>query len=153
MVVGGTSAVAPMAIGLIMRLNALLSQPVGFLQPTLYESGTTVCRDVVSGTNGAYSAGPGWDCCSGFGSPNGIEWLAMLKGKPSRLRPNANSDADTDPNTDSDSQEPPQPTPPPRPRPPPQSPPRPPKFKTAAQEAKAPAHRIEPLFCLHTQRQ
>ncbi len=28
-------------------------------------------NDITSGSNGAYTAGPGWDACSGLGSPDG----------------------------------------------------------------------------------
>jgi kumamolisin len=35
-------------------------------------------RDVTEGDNGAYSAGPGWDACTGWGSPVGGQLLAAL---------------------------------------------------------------------------
>jgi kumamolisin len=79
-VVGGTSAVAPLWAGLIARLNQGLGKPVGFLNPVLYgltpQSG--VFRDITSGTNGAYSAGPGWDACSGLGVADGTKLLEAL---------------------------------------------------------------------------
>ena len=79
-VVGGTSAVAPLWAGLIARLNQSLGKPVGFLNPTLYaltpQSG--VFRDITSGNNGAYSAGPGWDACSGLGVADGTKLLKAL---------------------------------------------------------------------------
>ena len=42
-------------------------------------------RDVVSGNNGAYSAQPGWDACTGLGCPDGAKLLAALRGP--RYRP------------------------------------------------------------------
>ena len=40
--------------------------------PRLYALlGTDAFRDITSGSNGAYSAGPGWDACTGLGSPDG----------------------------------------------------------------------------------
>ena len=33
-----------------------------------------------SGDNGAYSAGPGWDACTGLGSPDGAALLGRLTG-------------------------------------------------------------------------
>jgi len=36
------------------------------------------CRDITSGNNGAYSAGPGWDACTGLGSPDGTALLTRL---------------------------------------------------------------------------
>lgn len=71
-VVGGTSAVAPLWAGLVAIANARLGRALGFLNPWLYSAGAAaqVCRDVVSGCNPAYCAGPGWDACSGWGSPD-----------------------------------------------------------------------------------
>jgi kumamolisin len=71
-IVGGTSAVAPLWAGLIACLNQELGAPLGFAQPSLYPLlGTAAFHDITSGSNGAYSAGPGWDACSGLGSPDG----------------------------------------------------------------------------------
>jgi len=79
-VVGGTSAVAPLWAGLIARLNQGVGKPMGFLNPTLYgltaQSG--VFRDVTSGNNGDYFAGPGWDACSGLGIADGTKLLRAL---------------------------------------------------------------------------
>ncbi len=79
-VVGGTSAVAPLWAGLIARLNQGLGKPVGFLNPLLYGQAfaSGVFRDVTSGTNGAYSAGPGWDACSGLGVADGTKLQSAL---------------------------------------------------------------------------
>jgi kumamolisin len=79
--IGGTSAAAPLWSGLIARLNQGLAKPVGFLNPVLYKNmATGVLRDIIEGDNGAYKAGPGWDACTGFGSPNGTRLLTALKG-------------------------------------------------------------------------
>jgi kumamolisin len=79
-VVGGTSAVAPLWAGLVACLNESLGKPVGFLNPTLYalmpQSGAF--RDVTSGNNGAYSAGPGWDACTGLGVVDGSKLLKAI---------------------------------------------------------------------------
>jgi kumamolisin len=80
MTVGGTSAVAPLWAGLVTLLNQSLPEPVGFLQPFLYSAaGIAGLHDITEGTNGAYSAGPGWDACTGLGSPNGAQLLAGLQ--------------------------------------------------------------------------
>jgi kumamolisin len=81
-VVGGTSAVAPLWAGLIALLNQALGKPVGFLNPTLYalSSSSGVFRDITSGNNGAYSAGRGWDACSGLGVADGTKLLTALSG-------------------------------------------------------------------------
>jgi kumamolisin len=69
-VIGGTSAVAPLWAGLVARINANGGKNVGFINARLYASPSAL-RDIVSGNNGAYAAGPGWDPCTGLGSPDG----------------------------------------------------------------------------------
>jgi kumamolisin len=79
-VIGGTSAVAPLWAGLVALMNQALGHPVGFLNPLIYGSlvGTGSFQDIVSGNNGAYAAKPGWDACTGWGSPNGINLIQNL---------------------------------------------------------------------------
>jgi kumamolisin len=84
-VVGGTSAVAPLWAALVSRLAEATGQRFGLIQPALYAGvtpGADVAgfRDITSGNNGAYAAGPGWDACSGLGSPDGTVLLTRLKG-------------------------------------------------------------------------
>ena len=76
--VGGTSAVAPLWAGLVALFNQSLIQAAGYVNPNLYQSIATqqgTFRDITSGNNGDFSAGPGWDACSGWGSPNGTALL------------------------------------------------------------------------------
>jgi kumamolisin len=82
MVIGGTSAVAPLWAGLIALLNQKLGQPVGFLNPLIYGSiaGNGSFHDVTTGSNGAYTSKQGWDACTGWGSPNGAQLLGALGG-------------------------------------------------------------------------
>ena len=62
-------------------LNASLGKPVGFLQPQIYVgSAAGGFHDITQGDNPAYKAGPGWDACSGNGSPNGGGLLTALGG-------------------------------------------------------------------------
>jgi kumamolisin len=75
--VGGTSAVAPLWAGLIALANAKNGQDAGFVNPTLYAD-PSAFRDITSGNNGAFSAGPGWDACTGLGSPHGTAVIAAL---------------------------------------------------------------------------
>jgi len=83
-VIGGTSAVAPLWAGLIALLNQSIGKPVGFINPLLYQDAGTArdLNDITSGNNGAYSAGPGWDACSGLGSPIGTQVAAALTAPP-----------------------------------------------------------------------
>lgn len=77
--VGGTSAVAPLWSGLLTLINQSIGKPVGYVNPVLYSSTSrTGFSDVVKGTNGAYTACPGWDACTGWGSPIGVMLLSIL---------------------------------------------------------------------------
>jgi kumamolisin len=81
---GGTSAVAPLMAALITRLNQAKQKNVGFLNPFLYANSQKVMHDVTSGTNAikdtieGYPAGPGWDACTGLGTPDGTAILNAL---------------------------------------------------------------------------
>ncbi len=75
--VGGTSAVAPLWAALIARLNQTAKTPLGFVNASLYANPSAL-RDITSGNNGSYSAGPGWDACTGLGSPNGAALASVL---------------------------------------------------------------------------
>jgi kumamolisin len=77
-VIGGTSAVAPLLAALIARLNQTASKPLGFVNAVFYENASAF-NDITSGNNGAYSAGPGWDACTGLGSPKGSALAAVFK--------------------------------------------------------------------------
>ena len=69
-VVGGTSAVAPLWAALIALINQQNGKPSGLVNPALYAA-PTAFHDITQGNNGAFSAGPGWDACTGLGSPIG----------------------------------------------------------------------------------
>ena len=80
-VVGGTSAVAPLWAALVARLNQSLGKPLGYLDPLLYAAAARATfREVTIGNNGGYSAGPGWNACTGLGTPNGAALLRALSG-------------------------------------------------------------------------
>jgi kumamolisin len=77
-VVGGTSAVAPLMAGLIAQLAVTTATRPGFVQPTWYPLEQSTCTtntpaffNITKGNNGAYQAGPGWNACTGLGSPYG----------------------------------------------------------------------------------
>jgi kumamolisin len=82
-VIGGTSAVAPLWAGLIARLNALRGSSIGFLNPILYANPSAL-NDIKTGNNGAFKAAPGWDACTGLGSPNGSALAALLAAAPAK---------------------------------------------------------------------
>ena len=87
-VIGGTSAVAPLWAGLITRINQTIGKPVGFVNPTLYANpkafnDITIGNNRVSSPGGSenlgYDTTPGWDACTGLGSPIGSAVLTALK--------------------------------------------------------------------------
>ncbi|MGI4788729.1 MAG: S53 family peptidase [Janthinobacterium lividum] len=71
--IGGTSAVAPLWAGLIALLAQSLSAKLGWINPQLYQiaSDAGAFNDITTGNNGDYHAVPGWDPCTGLGSPDG----------------------------------------------------------------------------------
>ena len=86
-VIGGTSAVAPLYAGLLALINQALGTAVGYINPLLYTNpAMTTFQDITMGNNidpngtnkSTWSAGPGWDPCTGLGSPNGSKLLAAL---------------------------------------------------------------------------
>jgi kumamolisin len=82
-VIGGTSAVAPLWAALISRLAQAAGKTFGLIQEQLYAGvlageAAPGFHDITSGSNGAYSAGPGWDACTGLGSPDGTALLTTL---------------------------------------------------------------------------
>jgi kumamolisin len=84
--IGGTSAVAPLWAGLIAVANRQLGTTVGFLQPTIYAAkSASAFRDITQGSNGAFSAAPGWDACTGLGSPIATKLIPLLA--PSNTTP------------------------------------------------------------------
>jgi kumamolisin len=84
LVIGGTSAVAPLWAGLIAVANAQNGKSAGFLQPAIYAAkGKVAFNDITSGTNYSgtpvgFKAGPGWDACSGLGSPIGTKLITVV---------------------------------------------------------------------------
>jgi kumamolisin len=78
-VIGGTSAVAPLWAGLVAVANQQLGTPVGFIQPAIYAAkAVSAFTDITQGNNGAFSAGPGWDACTGLGSPIASKLIPLL---------------------------------------------------------------------------
>jgi kumamolisin len=81
--IGGTSAVAPMLSAGKALLDAQAGKKLAFTPGVLYQLND--CTDIVSGSNGAFQAGVGYDECTGLGVPNATFWtaaLALLSGSP-----------------------------------------------------------------------
>lgn len=87
--IGGTSLASPLAAGTFVDLLASngTDYGVGDIHRNLYASAATGFRDVTTGDNGHYAAGPGYDLASGLGAP---QWSAMrgaLLGAPTLKTP------------------------------------------------------------------
>ncbi len=75
--IGGTSAVAPLWAGLVALINQKLGKgTLGFINPLLYLN-PGAFHDITKGNNDidgklkVYTATPGWDPCTGLGTPDG----------------------------------------------------------------------------------
>jgi kumamolisin len=79
MVIGGTSAVSPLWAGLTALANQSNPHPAGDPHERLYAH-MEAFVDITSGDNGGYHAAPGWDPCTGLGSPKGVEVAQVLGG-------------------------------------------------------------------------
>jgi kumamolisin len=79
-VIGGTSAVAPLWAGLLALISQSLGTNVGYVNPLLYSAkAEATFHEITKGSNGDYSAGPGWNACTGLGSPDGAALLTALR--------------------------------------------------------------------------
>lgn len=82
-VVGGTSAVAPLWAGLAALANQRAGKPSGFFPAKLYPAASAL-REITQGNNipegsdVGYSAGPGWNACTGLGVPQGEAVVAVF---------------------------------------------------------------------------
>jgi len=108
---GGTSAAAPLWAGYMALINqsaALAGKPsVGLLNPSLYalgksSSSSTYFHDITAGNNltpwnmqpnngNQYFAVPGYDCCTGWGTPTGAALIDAIgrDGPPREVVPSA----------------------------------------------------------------
>jgi len=85
-VIGGTTASTDIWAGLIALLNQALGRRVGLFTPALYKTfgPARVLRPITKGNNSTakcpgFEAGPGWNACTGWGSPNGRDLLTALR--------------------------------------------------------------------------
>jgi hypothetical protein len=91
--VGGTSCAAPLWAGFTALINQQGAQnglpPVGFLNPAIYVAAQSALypslfRDITTGNNTNYNgstkyyAVPGYDLCTGWGTPNGQALINVL---------------------------------------------------------------------------
>jgi kumamolisin len=80
LVIGGTSAVAPLWAGVIAVANQQNGKSAGFIQPAIYAAqGNAAFRDIVQGNNGSFVASTGWDACTGLGSPIAPQLIKAIR--------------------------------------------------------------------------
>jgi kumamolisin len=93
MALGGTSWSAPTWAGFCALLNqariAAGLGPIGMLNPRIYPLVGSPCfQDITTGTNGDFRAGPGYDECTGIGTPNvGLLVQALSVPNPAAILP------------------------------------------------------------------
>jgi kumamolisin len=79
LVIGGTSAVAPLWAGLLALANQQNSKSAGFINSVIYAAkAKPAFRDITQGNNGAFKADSGWDACTGLGSPVAPKLIAIV---------------------------------------------------------------------------
>lgn len=80
--IGGTSLSAPILAGLTALANADRianhKKPLGLLNSRIYKIPASNFRDITTGKNGDYSAGPGYDLVTGLGAPIMSELIPTL---------------------------------------------------------------------------
>ncbi len=86
--IGGTSMGAPQWAALSALANSLRSQSINTAPGIFYSLANAnyagCYHDIISGSNGAYSAGPGYDLVTGLGSPIANQIVLALSGAPSQ---------------------------------------------------------------------
>lgn len=84
-IIGGTSAAAPLWAGLFALINEARGKSLGQPHTALYAE-PVAFRDITQGNNRVgdlgYSAGPGWDACTGLGVPDGAALLRAFSSAP-----------------------------------------------------------------------
>ncbi|QNI37610.1 S53 family peptidase [Edaphobacter albus] len=89
-VIGGTSAVAPLWAGLIALANQQNGASAGFINPAIYTATAKAAfHDITQGNNGAFQATIGWDACTGLGSPIAPQLIPVVKptSAPTKKKP------------------------------------------------------------------
>jgi subtilase family serine protease len=93
---GGTSASAPLWAGLVALADQYAGRQLGFVNPAIYRIGRSASyheafHDITTGNNtpafpgrtiNGYTATPGWDPVTGWGSPNAQALIPLLARDP-----------------------------------------------------------------------
>jgi subtilase family serine protease len=83
-ITGGTSMSSPLALGVWARVQSTSNNKLGYASPQLYgryqfgpPPSDPGFHDIVTGSNGAYTALPGWDFVTGLGSFDVARFCAL----------------------------------------------------------------------------
>jgi subtilase family serine protease len=90
--VGGTSASTPLMAGIIAIANQMAGHPLGFINPGIYKLAASqntpqAFSDIINGSNAVdkgnihvagFTAQPGWDAVTGWGSPQASQFIPAL---------------------------------------------------------------------------
>jgi Subtilase family len=87
-VMGGTTAATALWAGFVALINQGVGRNIGYINPILYQAigpspafnDITVGNNSMPGVEGG-KAGPGWDYCTGWGTPNGTKLLEAFRKK------------------------------------------------------------------------
>jgi len=87
---GGTSLSAPTWAAVTALVDQSRGEaglpPLGLLGPWIYPLiGTGAFNDITTGSNGVYNAGPGYDLCTGIGTPNIAALAQALTAAPAAI--------------------------------------------------------------------
>jgi subtilase family serine protease len=93
-VIGGTSAGAPLYAGMMLNINSELAslgiKPVTPLNEWLYaRANTNIFKDVATGGNHGYEAKKGWDPVTGLGWVDGQNMIDAMKENQTNRLPSA----------------------------------------------------------------
>jgi kumamolisin len=85
-VMGGTTASTALWAGLVALINQAVGRNIGYVNPILYQTigPSGAFNDITEGNNSLAGveggkAGPGWDYCTGWGSPNGSRLIEAFR--------------------------------------------------------------------------
>jgi kumamolisin len=90
-VLGGTAAAVPLWAGLIALINQGIGHQIGYINPVLYSKigPAGILRSITEENNSTEfvkgcTAGPGWNLCTGWGSPDGKKLLQAFQSVQTR---------------------------------------------------------------------
>jgi subtilase family serine protease len=84
LILGGTSASAPAWLGIWARAQQAHGGRLGFADAAIYREPADAYHDVVAGSQVLHAATPGWDYCTGRGTPDITAFVRAAEGAAPR---------------------------------------------------------------------